>query len=774
MSNLLSALSKRSFHKRSRLLIWWICSYLIVLVISIIFGTLIYFQTSKVLQEEITNANLLVLKQVCGGIDSRFEELKKTVFQLVLDKDIQDLGIIQDPMNNIQIYRMATIIDKLRIYSTSNDFITEIAIYYPKLNKVLNNNSNYYPDMYYQYGLPKYWNSYDEWLSNMDGIVASKLLTGKAFKSKNSDSAPLLYINPMGYDNNTSKGTILIKLDEEKILKSMNLVTLKPGVCMFITDRNNNLVFSQNNGIVSEIPDFTTFKVMGEGVRKIKINNEVYILSSITSKVNGWNYSVLSLRSTYMQRLEYITTVALKTTLFMLICCMAISIMLAYRNYQPVQRLVRFVSRLGVEKGRYQSEYSFIEKQFEKINSDNTHMSTVLKVQSIRLGKNYLYNLMRNVTNNESPVLDVLALYNIEFVHKNFIVFLIIFSENTSLFPTNELLEELPQTIEEYINEQIAESQAYCFYTDHMLSGVINFDEQSIQKLIYAINGLHKHLLEDHHLRLSIVVSDTHQSIYSISEAYTQAMHMYEKCLVNGNNRVLVYGEDTLNVTLDRIYYPQEMEPRIINNILAANIDQIMESLNKVFEENSKLNLSKRQLRFISYNLCTSLIKGITEACKVYGIEKEYFIEYTEQLIDCKDIESQYSLIQKVMSELCTAIAKTQKNNSNGLDKKVVEYVKANFHNPELNVYYIADKLAVNPAYLSRMFKEKTGEILSNFIAQYRIQQAEQLLLSGENVVNISNRVGFYNPNTFIRTFKKLRGITPGKYKEIKKNNGNE
>lgn len=36
-----------------------------------------------------------------------------------------------------------------------------------------------------------------------------------------------------------------------------------------------------------------------------------------------------------------------------------------------------------------------------------------------------------------------------------------------------------------------------------------------------------------------------------------------------------------------------------------------------------------------------------------------------------------------------------------------------------------------------------------------------------ESVSEISRQIGYNDPATFIRVFKKYEGITPGKYKEI-------
>lgn len=71
----------------------------------------------------------------------------------------------------------------------------------------------------------------------------------------------------------------------------------------------------------------------------------------------------------------------------------------------------------------------------------------------------------------------------------------------------------------------------------------------------------------------------------------------------------------------------------------------------------------------------------------------------------------------------------------------------------------------MTPAYLSSIYKKCTGDSLLKFINQTRIDEAERLLAEGISVVEAAERVGFRDSSTFIRTFKKFTGATPGQLK---------
>ena len=92
-------------------------------------------------------------------------------------------------------------------------------------------------------------------------------------------------------------------------------------------------------------------------------------------------------------------------------------------------------------------------------------------------------------------------------------------------------------------------------------------------------------------------------------------------------------------------------------------------------------------------------------------------------------------------------------------------YIQENYGDQNLNVSQIGEFFHMTPAYLSSVYKRCTGESLLQVLIQTRIEAAERLLADGVSVVETAERVGFRDSSTFIRTFKKSTGATPGQLK---------
>jgi len=81
----------------------------------------------------------------------------------------------------------------------------------------------------------------------------------------------------------------------------------------------------------------------------------------------------------------------------------------------------------------------------------------------------------------------------------------------------------------------------------------------------------------------------------------------------------------------------------------------------------------------------------------------------------------------------------------------------------------MARLVAMEEHYLSRLFKQKTGNSLINYLQQVRVRKAELLLRETYlPVYEIGRNVGFPSENYFVRTFKRWSGRTPGAYRKEK------
>lgn len=95
------------------------------------------------------------------------------------------------------------------------------------------------------------------------------------------------------------------------------------------------------------------------------------------------------------------------------------------------------------------------------------------------------------------------------------------------------------------------------------------------------------------------------------------------------------------------------------------------------------------------------------------------------------------------------------------LVRRAAEFVKSHAREP-LTLASVARAVHVSPNYLTGLFRSETGTSLGQFILQERMASAQELLRQpGASVKAVALELGFADPFTFSRAFKRVTGRAP-------------
>jgi len=101
------------------------------------------------------------------------------------------------------------------------------------------------------------------------------------------------------------------------------------------------------------------------------------------------------------------------------------------------------------------------------------------------------------------------------------------------------------------------------------------------------------------------------------------------------------------------------------------------------------------------------------------------------------------------------------------LGTRAVARVLERWNDPTLTLDAIAGELFVNTNYLRQLFKKTTGISFVRYIREYRLRQAQKLLVSTDlQVQQVAERVGYEDSRYFTNCFRDWCGQSPSEYKE--------
>lgn len=118
-----------------------------------------------------------------------------------------------------------------------------------------------------------------------------------------------------------------------------------------------------------------------------------------------------------------------------------------------------------------------------------------------------------------------------------------------------------------------------------------------------------------------------------------------------------------------------------------------------------------------------------------------------------------------ILSKDIKTILPTNDNN-NLYVKKAIEFIENNYTN-NLKITDIAKYVCITRNYLYLLFRKHLNISPQEYLANYRITRAEQLLNTTTlSIETISNSCGYQDPLVFAKAFKAKKGFTPSQYRK--------
>ena len=97
----------------------------------------------------------------------------------------------------------------------------------------------------------------------------------------------------------------------------------------------------------------------------------------------------------------------------------------------------------------------------------------------------------------------------------------------------------------------------------------------------------------------------------------------------------------------------------------------------------------------------------------------------------------------------------------------IKDYISKHYSEERLSIKEIGDHVFLSASYICTYFKTQTGQTLNQYITEYRMERAMQLLQDKRYAItDISEKVGYNNGNYFGKSFKKFTGLTPSQYRD--------
>lgn len=151
--------------------------------------------------------------------------------------------------------------------------------------------------------------------------------------------------------------------------------------------------------------------------------------------------------------------------------------------------------------------------------------------------------------------------------------------------------------------------------------------------------------------------------------------------------------------------------------------------------------------------IVVSMLKNNT-----YSVTSQFILEgllYTFLSVLTEDIEITFS---------------SEKERENLYIRKAIEYIQNTYSN-NIKVTDIASYVCINRSYLYTLFQKNTGMSPQEYLANYRLTRAAELLdVTDLPVSSVAMSCGYRDPLVFSKAFKGKKGMSPSQYRKMSRN----
>lgn len=218
---------------------------------------------------------------------------------------------------------------------------------------------------------------------------------------------------------------------------------------------------------------------------------------------------------------------------------------------------------------------------------------------------------------------------------------------------------------------------------------------------------------------------------------------------------------------LPKTRYPIDSERELQQLIRQGDRDGVQKLLNELlgyvyFASGADFKVLKSRVNELLVVMSRAAIEGGGDVNQIFGLNDSYSREI-EQL---RDMESLSVWLGMVAHKFISCMFDFSEVKHRDIMFKITEYIKQNLAE-KLTIEQAAAHVYMSKSHLSRILRREMGCTFTEYVNRLRVERSKLSLISGRmSLAEIAVSVGFEDQSYFTRIFKKVTGVTPGKYRE--------
>ncbi len=384
----------------------------------------------------------------------------------------------------------------------------------------------------------------------------------------------------------------------------------------------------------------------------------------------------------------------------------------------------------------------------------------------------FINNGIRQLPTNPMSIKEINATYNTKFDNGCFQVIMLRmeYINKPDEIPNNanSLHNKIKNIIKQLLGSYCIEILVTTNWDDFI--AVLNYSEENkelIQNTFSELFIQSKNIIELFGgLSATLCVGGVYMDVSSLQKSKVDATIAAWTRMSIGIGKIIFYNK-IFNENLPSLDSKIEnMENRIRQAFETLNKEDFIKCINELFSLPKdvlcryEIKLLVKNIPDIFFDLYKDKISDFDNYDRAYN-EVRYSIRMATTFYDCKN-----TIITQISNLIEQTKSYVNSRNTKPI-RQAIEYMKTNYDH-SISLEDVASEVGLSAVYFSSIFKKEMNQNFSDYLREYRLEIAKNLLTnSNMNIKEIAKSLSFNDARYFSKLFKKSVGIKPTEYRKI-------
>ncbi|WP_409342017.1 helix-turn-helix domain-containing protein [Paenibacillus sp. MBLB4367] len=757
---------------------------LILSLLPMLATSIVYYQNVKAtVQQELREANGNYLNQTANAMEMMIDQIGSSFRQLTLEGTTMRqfelfprgsyyemlTGELKDedlPALESYLHGKKQALSNMRALKLSNDFINSV-YYYDSVKKLILTSDLlvYEPDRFYDEG----WNRF----SRSDPALPMIL----DMRSAKTAEGSFLNVIPLVYKTSIEGNVLVINLDADKIYESFVRRTGSEADRPFfvMSSGGKPMLYDSANPMNVRIGENPIWQKQNRGEQSFfeeGVEGERLFVTWVKSERLGWTFVFATPLG------ELYGSVAKVKSMIVLYCCVLaaaaclLALLLARNLYAPIRRMLQFIKSTDDRyAGATTGEWHVIRSSLEDAFEDRWSLRHRLKESLPAYKETFVRSLLRPHSFERDYLIERLDYLGFD-IELEQLLLMVVSLERTDGQPADAESESLNKVL---ITDSIGAGLPATWkrmvseIADGTFVVIVNGQPRELSELFACAEQLIRTIGERPGIGCSIGIGKPCAYAGELDRAYAEAIEALRYRGIFGTGQV-IYIEDVRLEGTAALHYPSDKEEALNTYIVNGDTEQALHILDLIVRDigGEKGRLHVRQIQYALMRLLGSLVATSGRMSIDFSALTGEKNNLYEALLHKDDLQEAVQWLRRLIMTLASGFGTAFREKNNRYVVQAVAIIRSELDKP-LSLVQIADRLRLNPSYLSRIFKENIGQSFSDYLTKVRMEKGKELLLETDlKIKEIGERVGYIKSDYFIKLFRECIGMTPGEYRKAR------